>query len=78
MTHIPCDTDLLHDSFDGVSDLHRGLTGEQVEVLAILGWCSSCGHARLTRHQRQILDGLIAWRHEPPAVPVPRPPTAVS
>jgi hypothetical protein len=71
VTHQPIDTDLVHDTYSDVSEVHPDLSAEQAELLGILGWCAACGPARLTLRQWQTVDRLIAWRRAP-GIPIPR------
>ena len=57
--HRPCDSDQVFDPLDSVTEAHRGLTTEQLEVAAILGW----GPTRFSERQWRALAALIAWRH---------------
>lgn len=72
MTHQPIDTDVVHDTYSDVTEVHPGLSAEEAELVGILGWSAACGPARLTLREWQIVDRLIAWRSDAPAIPAPR------
>lgn len=73
MSHQPAPSELFHDPIDDMSFV-PDLSTVQAEVVEVLELNPEHrAHPRLTRHELDRVDAVIAWAESRPTIPRPRP-----